>query len=404
MIRRHVQQTVRWLKRVVTQPLDELNRWQTAVRFAYDLGRYGVKQLRHDRAPQMAAALAFRGLFGLLPVLVVATVLVRSFIGIERFLKLFDNLLVSMKLNEVRIVDVAQGGSESLALGQWLEGLVGQAAQVNLAAIGWFGMAVVVYSAFGLMVTIENAFNIIYRAPHGRSWKSRIPLYWFVLTVSPVAIGVAAYLNGQFETWIASVETWRWTLILIRLVWTCSFEWLFVFTIFKLIPNTAVAVKPALVGSLVAMLLLEIGKGILGTYLTNAFSISMLYGSLGLIPLFMFWVYLMWLAVLFGLEVSATLQMLHGRRLADIQHAPDSTETIDPLAVATTVQQITENFHAGRHSTAQQIAEQTSLHESVVEQIMERLIDVGLLHRVESHDGFVSLAKSPLPGGGTSKG
>ena len=42
--------------------------------------------------------------------------------------------------------------------------------------------------------------------------------------------------------------------------------------------------------------------------------------SLGLVPLFMFWVYLMWLAVLFGLQVSATLQMLHGRKLDEVDH------------------------------------------------------------------------------------
>ena len=39
-----------WLRRVVTQPLDELSRWQKTVRFCYDLGRHGARQLREDRA------------------------------------------------------------------------------------------------------------------------------------------------------------------------------------------------------------------------------------------------------------------------------------------------------------------------------------------------------------------
>ena len=80
-----IQPFIDWLKRAVTQPRDELGRWEKAVRFAYDLGRYGARQLREDRAPQMAAALSFRTLFGLLPVLVVGTMMIKAFGGFDQF-------------------------------------------------------------------------------------------------------------------------------------------------------------------------------------------------------------------------------------------------------------------------------------------------------------------------------
>ena len=79
-------------------------------------------------------------------------------------------------------------------------------------------------------------------------------------------------------------------------------------------------------GAFMAAVLLAIGRHVLGAYLENAVSISQLYGSLGLIPLFMFWVYLMWLVILFGLEVSATLQMLHGRTLDKIEQRRAQTD------------------------------------------------------------------------------
>ena len=53
-----IEQVTDWVKRVITQPRSELTRWQKRVRFAYDLGRYGAKQLDEDNASQMAAALA----------------------------------------------------------------------------------------------------------------------------------------------------------------------------------------------------------------------------------------------------------------------------------------------------------------------------------------------------------
>ena len=78
MIGRLIKSLAAWLRRVVTRPREELSRWQKAARFAYDLFRYGGRQLRQDRAPQMAAALAFRTLFALIPVLVVGMVVVNS--------------------------------------------------------------------------------------------------------------------------------------------------------------------------------------------------------------------------------------------------------------------------------------------------------------------------------------
>jgi len=93
-----------WLRRVVTQPREELDRWQKTARFVYDLFRYGGRQLRQDRAPQMAAALAFRTLFALVPILIVGMVVVKSMRGRDGFLELTNELFAAVNLDEVRIV------------------------------------------------------------------------------------------------------------------------------------------------------------------------------------------------------------------------------------------------------------------------------------------------------------
>jgi membrane protein len=399
MIRASIQAVIQWFKRVVTQPRDELDRWQKAARFAYDLGRYGARQLRQDQAPQMAAALAFRTLFGLLPVLVVATILVKAIRGTEEFVQLTGELLASAGLDQVKIMPpsevLAESPASSVTLAKWLGDLVEQAASINLAAVGWVGLVVIIYAAVGLMVTIENSFNAIYRAPEGRPWTRRVPLYWFILTFSPVAIGLATYLNNRVDGWIDSVEAGQWVLVTAGILWSLLFGWLFMFAVYTLIPNSVVAIRPALAGALAASVLLEIGKRTMGAYLENAFSISHLYGSLGLIPLFMFWVYLMWLVVLFGLEVSATLQALHGRDLDDISRKREATRLVDPASVLIVMEVITERFHTARPTTVRQIAEATSISETAITRMLRRLIDAGLIHRLDGKDGAVSLAKPP---------
>lgn len=395
MIDRYVQPTMHWLKRVVTQPRSELDRWQRAARFAYDLTRFGARQMQHDRAPQMAAALAFRVLFGLLPVLIVATILVREFTDLDRFLTLIESFLEAVGLDKLTVT-VAEADTEPETLQFWLEGMIRTADGINLRAIGSVGFAIIIYASISLMVTIENSFNIIYRASEGRSWARRIPLYWFIMTISPVALGVAAVVDNKFGTLIIEqVNDWQWLFITVSFLWRFLIEWLVMFAVYTLVPHAKVAAKPAAIGAAVTVLLMEIGKQTMGAYLGNAFTISHLYGSLGLVPLFMFWVYLMWLGVLFGLQVSVALQMLHGRRLNEIEQKRETASLIDPAAVLSVMELIASRFNEGQSTPTETIASDASLPRNIVRQILDRLVEAGLLHRVDRDDDAVALALPP---------
>ena len=308
------------LHEALVQPRHELDRWQKAARFMYDLGRCGLRQLDNDRAAQMAAALAFRTLFGLMPVLVVATVLVKAVAGQEMFLSRMSELLNMMGLDDVRIIPPADSANQSTSLALWLETLIREATQqVSVTAIGWVGVAVTAYAAIGLMVDIENSFNTIYRARSGRPWTRRVPLYWFMLTISPLAIVMGIYIRSRLGTWWGTPEGWNWLSATFGVLGILVAHWLVLFLVYYLFPNTDVQFRPALVGSLVAAILMILGEHTLGAYLQNALSLSQLYGSLGLIPLFMFWVYLMWLVVLFGLEVSAILETVQSDQMDHLE-------------------------------------------------------------------------------------
>ncbi|NIR32443.1 MAG: YihY/virulence factor BrkB family protein, partial [Gammaproteobacteria bacterium] len=65
------------------------------------------------------------------------------------------------------------------------------------------------------------------------------------------------------------------------------------FTAYRWLPHTHVRFKPAAIGALFAAIALTGGKAFLTAYVGNTFSVRHLYGSLGLIPLFMFWLYIM---------------------------------------------------------------------------------------------------------------
>ena len=80
-LRTRVRQTFEWLRQAASEPRKNLDDVQRRVRHGFDTARYCLRHLDEDRAPQMAASLAFRTLFGILPVLVVITIAARNILG-----------------------------------------------------------------------------------------------------------------------------------------------------------------------------------------------------------------------------------------------------------------------------------------------------------------------------------
>lgn len=379
-----------WLNRVITQPRDELGRWQRAVRFGYDLGVHGARQLRQDRAAQMAAALSFRTLFGLLPVMLVGTLIVRAVGGFDQFTQELEGVLDSLGLDEFTVA-AADGTQQTLSA--WLLVLLESVRQVDLAAVTWVGIGVLAYSAVSLLITIEGAFNTICRAPEGRSFIMRCLIYWAVLTIGPTLIFGARWVDSQFDGFLMRAVSWQWLLVTAQIVWGVAVTWLVLFSVYRLLPNTHVATRPALAGALVATLLIEAGRQSLGLYLQEAVSLRQLSGSLGLIPVFMFWVYLMWLVVLFGLEVAATLERLAGRSLEEMETPAPESALVDPASIVAIMAALATRFDAGQPSTNRDLSVATGVPERTVGWFIERLVSQGFVNRLSQPEGACALAR-----------
>jgi membrane protein len=399
MIRDRIQPVLEWLKRAVTRPREELTEWQTRARFTYDLGRYGVQQLKEDRAGHMAAALAFRTLFALLPVLVVSSVIFKGVRGVDRLKELVGDMITGFGLDQVTVIpaDVpGEAAPEAVSLGAWLEEIIVQVGDLNLETLGWIGLAVMIYAAVAMMVTIENCFNTIYRAPEGRSWLRRLPTYWTILTLGPLTIGLLFFFDNNVEQALQSISIWPWLVTVIKAGWGIAVLWLFMLGVYMLIPHTHVSWKPAMIGAGIAAVLLQLGKVGMVIYINNALSLSYLYGTVGLVPILMLWVYVMWLFILFGLEVAATLQTLGGRRrLEEMERKRKRTGMIEPAAILLVMEQIAESFQKSKPIAIRAVAEEISIPETTVAAMVDRLVEAGLIHRLDRDDASVTLACPP---------
>lgn len=299
------------LKRIqtaISNPIDELTRWERIILYIWKVIRQGAHQLKEDRASMMAASLTYRTLFGLLPVTVVGAGVARAIMGADRFQAFLHESIAVLGLNEVTL-DKGENGS-IVTLGSWLSEIVSSGMDINIAALTWVGLLVVVYSAIALLVDIETCFNVISRAERGRSWARRLPLYWFVLTFGPILVALSFWTDRQVSQFFSTYVTWDWLHWIIANIWSFALGWFSLLLLYRMVPASKVHARPAIIGAFIATLLLLIGKGTLGLYFSHAMSLRHMYGSLGLVPVFMFWLYLMWLIILLGLQISAILHQV----------------------------------------------------------------------------------------------
>lgn len=369
-----------YLEWLVSRPVAELSRAQRWLRFAVDLARHCSRELRRDDAAQMAAALTYRTIFGLVPLLMVSMLAFRLFGDMDaaaRRLQTAAYAFFNYQVDSTRPEALAF----KEALDERLFDIMKTVGGLSFEAIGAVGALLLIWAALGLLISFEDAANQIYRAPRGRSWVTRIGIYWTVLTLGPILLLLVLYAA---EYWLGRAETLPVLGPLFAFLGekgSLFGSFLALTLLYKLLPNTAVRWRPALTGALVAAILWDASKWAFGLYVSRALPYLKLYGAIGLIPLFLFWLYLNWLIVLFGLEIAFTLQAMKGR-VFEKRDTRGALEFSDPQWILPVMAAIARSFTGGQPLGRQALAEDLELPLEAVAELVSRLEEEGLVHQV----------------------
>ncbi|HEX6996501.1 MAG TPA: YhjD/YihY/BrkB family envelope integrity protein [Gammaproteobacteria bacterium] len=275
-------------------------------------------------------------------------------------------------------------GPEAEAVTDRVIGFVDNISGSTLAGVS---IVLLVFSALSMAQKVEASFNFVWRVDRPRSIARRFSEYVSVMLIGPVvmslAMGFTAALAsraavsrlaqaGPFGEWVASLaELLPYVLII------AAFTFLYLF-----VPNTRVRVVPAVMGGLVAGITWVTVGGLFTRFVVAASRYETIYSGFAIVIVAMLWLYLSWLILLFGAQLTFYLQNPEYQRLGR-RTGPLTNGLRERLALATMLL-VGRDFEEPGHGWREEsLAARLRIPQHYLQQVVRALAEAGLISHTE---------------------
>jgi membrane protein len=329
------------------------------------LSRFILLRFVHDRCAQTAASLTFTTLLSLVPIMTIALAMFSAFPVFEDVSLQFKSYLLKNLMPETA--------------GAVITGYMQQFAE-SAAKLTTVGIGVLAVTALTTMFTIDHAFNVIWRVRQKRSLVRRLVIYWAVLTLAPLLVGVSlsltSWLVGLSMGYARHVPLFGVGALKILpvILTTAAFALLF-----RLVPNRYVPRSHALLGAVIAAILFEIMNRVFGYYIAHFNTYKLVYGAFASVPIFLLWIYLSWMTILFGAVIAASLS--HWRTPAT-HYELATSQLVDALRV---LKLMLAGFDRGQALTFPEMSKTLRIGYDRLEHILEKLASADIVRKAEGY-------------------
>lgn len=267
--------------------------------------RQVLLRFHEDRCLQLASSLTFTTLLALVPLLTVMLTIASAFPAFAGMTGQIDDFIASHVLPE----------QISKTVVRYIDQFSQRAGRLTL-----IGLSFLAATSFLTMLTIERAFNIIWRGAKRRTGLHRIVVYWAILTLGPVLIGLSLTMTSYLVT--ASLGLAKAVPIVgVIALWLIPFMLtIAAFTLLYFVfPARPVEFRHALIGGIVAGVFFELAKRGFALYVSRVPTYTMVYGTFATFPIFLLWIYVSWLVTVMGAIVTASLPNFGVQRVRNPQ-------------------------------------------------------------------------------------
>lgn len=250
-------------------------------------------------------------------------------------------------------------------------------------ALGAVGTLMLVFISIQLLATIESTFNRIWGVRRNRSLRQQVQFYWGLITTGSilgtliVTFGTVGKLTeiahtlplGEFVA-----EQVIWVAPLLSVVAVVVLLTLF----YQAIPNTSVRITPAVLGALLVTILLQLNQQLSFFYIGGVIRQQSLLGVVGILPVLLFGLYVFWLFLLLGGQLTFAIQNVNSltnqRAWEGMSH-----RTREALSLAALVLICRRFAECGKPFTAVDLSERIRVPGNLINQVLVGLCDLGLV-------------------------
>jgi membrane protein len=260
------------------------------------LGNFVVlvyRRFKEERCFQLCGSLTFTTMLALVPLVTIMATVMTAF-------PVFDSVVETLRAYVA--TNLVPAGSSRLIT------VYMQQFSENAARLTALGIVLLGATAIMLMLTIDRAFNTIWRVKRPRSLIQRVLIYWSVLTIGPMLIGGSLSLTSWLISQSLGVGRQAPELVVAFLklgplvLTSVAFGFLY-----RTVPNRQVTVLDAVVGGIIAAFAFEAMKIGFGHFVANFASYKLVYGTFASLPILLMWIYLSWVVVVFAAVITAVL-------------------------------------------------------------------------------------------------
>ncbi|MEK6777961.1 MAG: YhjD/YihY/BrkB family envelope integrity protein [bacterium] len=359
--------------RLLSLDLNEFSRFPAWALRQIKVTYYVGLEFIHDRCLLRASSMTYTTILSLVPLMVV-----------------FFSWFSRMKLSEEEVRNVlSQYLFPNADLFRTIQNHINKFSE-NTAALSTFGSIFVFAIAYSLVNTMEKTFNEIWHVTEKRSLWDKVSSFWLTLTLAPILIALSIFMTSKIKSLPALSMVFEYPLFKASLIYIIPFIliWLAFFMLYKLLPYTHVGTYPAAGGAAAAAILFALGKWGFGLYVTHFNAYSKIYGAVAAIPALLLYIFLIWIIVFLGAELSYVLQYpeLYEKGAAA---GPRAGNYRGYLALRMMIE-ITRRFRSGKGPAGiLEISQKLGIAYELVEEILHKLKEEGLVHQLENRHAFV---------------
>ncbi|PLX92805.1 MAG: ribonuclease BN-like protein, partial [Desulfuromonas sp.] len=326
-----------------------------------------VRDFIRDRCMLRASALTYTTLLSIVPLFALMFALLKG-LGVQN------------KVEPFLLERIAVGSEEIVGR------ILTYIDRTNVGSLGVAGLFFLVMTVLTLLSNIEESFNHVWGVKETRPLFRRFADYFSLVTIGPlfmlVAISMTTSLQSQtlIQALMGYAVIGKAILLFLKvtpyLVMWAAFTVLYLF-----MPNIKVQFQAALVGGILGGTLWQIAQWGYIHFQVGVAKYNAIYGTMAALPIFLVWIYVSWLIVLVGLELSYAWQNL--RMVQQEMQGEDFSEASREVAALAIMVTVAQRFYRGEEPLGlEEIATLLDLPPRLVRGMLERLVRLQLLCEV----------------------